>query len=53
MSRNYEKGCYCFNCKKDFNHLGIMRHRAMHRDKKEKVKIMYGDGTTYVHDYSK
>lgn len=26
---------YCHTCEKYFHRLGIMRHRAMHRDKKE------------------
>lgn len=41
---------YCFKCKKHFYPLGICRHRAMHRDKKESVMIEYADGT-YIHNY--
>jgi len=48
-----EKNCHCFTCGRDFHYLGITRHRAMHRDKKEKCKIMYTYGDTYIHDYSK
>lgn len=38
------KNCYCFTCDKEFNRLGIARHRAMHRDKKENCKIIFEDG---------
>ena len=41
--------CYCHKCKKYFNSLGIARHRAMHRDKFENVKITYSNGDTYNH----
>jgi hypothetical protein len=47
-----EKDCYCHTCKKGFNHLGIARHRSVHRDKGENCKITYSTGDTYVHDYS-
>lgn len=42
----------CHTCKKDFHYLGIMRHRAMHRDKKEDCRITYTNGDTYTHQYS-
>ncbi len=42
---------YCHNCKKDFHPLGIMRHRAMHRDKKENCKITFSNGKTYLYTY--
>ena len=42
---------YCFTCKKRFHYLGIARHRAAHRDKKENCKIMYTNGDTYEHNY--
>ena len=48
-----EKDCYCYKCKKEFNHLGIARHRAMHRGKKENCKIMFSTGTIYEYDYAK
>lgn len=44
--------CYCVTCAKKFHPLGIMRHRAMHRDKKENCEITYSNGDTYLHDYS-
>lgn len=47
------KGCYCCTCNKAFHYLGIARHRAMHRDKKEDCKITYTNGDTYTHKFSK
>ena len=35
-------------CKKYFKSLGIARHRAMHRDKKERIKVTEPNGKTYV-----
>jgi hypothetical protein len=49
----YFKTCYCYTCDKEFHCLGIMRHRAMHRDKKEDCKIEYTHRDTYIHKYSK
>jgi hypothetical protein len=46
------KDCYCHTCKKSFNHLGIARHRAFHRDKRENCKITYSSGNTYLHIFS-
>ena len=48
-----EKNCTCHTCGKDFHYLGITRHRAMHRDKKEDCEITYTHGDRYVHEYSK
>jgi hypothetical protein len=39
---------YCHNCEKSFHYLGINRHRAAHRDKKENCKITYTHGDCYV-----
>lgn len=47
------QGCHCYNCKRDFHHLGIARHRAMHRDRREDCEIMFSDGRTIVHRYSR
>ena len=41
--------CYCHKCKRQFNPLGIMRHRAMHRDHGEDCKITYTNGNTVSH----
>lgn len=47
----YQKTCYCHTCQKWFHYLGINRHRAMHRDKKEICKITYTDGNTCIFDF--
>ncbi len=49
MSRANSKNCYCHTCKKSFHYLGIARHRAMHRNKKETCIISYTKGNTYEH----
>lgn len=36
--------CECLTCDREFHHLGIMRHRAMHRDRNEDCRIMFSDG---------
>lgn len=43
------KRCYCYTCEKYFHYLGIAKHRAAHRDKKENCTIMYTHGDTYDH----
>ena len=48
-----EKDCHCHTCNKDFHHLGIARHRAMHRDKNQNCKITFSTGKTYLWNYSK
>lgn len=47
-----EKNCYCHTCEKPFHYLGITRHRAMHRDRREDCKITYTSGDTYLHEFS-
>jgi len=44
--------CVCNTCKKVIFSLGISRHRAMHRDKKQDCEIIYSDGKTYIHKFS-
>ncbi len=46
------KDCYCHTCKKDFHFLGITRHRAAHRDRKEDCKITFTYGNTRTYKYS-
>jgi len=46
------KNCRCITCEKDFHYLGIARHRAMHRDRREGCIIQYSNGSTYAYDYS-
>jgi len=43
--------CFCHTCHKEFHHLGIARHRAMHRNRRENCKITYTNGKTYKYDY--
>lgn len=38
------RDCYCCTCDKWFHYLGINRHKAMHRDKKEDCTIIYKYG---------
>jgi len=46
-----DRDCRCLTCEKDFHYLGIARHRAAHRDKKESCVIMYTYGDVVRHDY--
>ena len=46
------KDCYCYTCKKAFHYLGIARHRAMHRDRKEDCIIMYTYGNIYKYKFA-
>jgi len=46
-----EKRCYCFTCDRYFHSLGIARHRASHRDKKENCKIRFSDFTVRMWNY--
>ena len=47
-----DKNCYCWTCDKDFHYLGIAKHRASHRDKKEDCKITYTNGDTRIFKFS-
>ena len=51
--RLQRKDCTCYTCARDIHHLGIMSHRAMHRRKREDCKIMYSDGRTFTHNFSR
>jgi hypothetical protein len=48
-----DKDCYCHTCKKEYHHLGIARHRAMHRDRNENCKITFSDGRTFSWAYAR
>lgn len=50
--RDALKTCYCHTCASDFHPLEIMRHREMHRDKKEDCKITFSKGHTSEYFYS-
>lgn len=43
---------YCQTCDRWFKPLGIMRHRAMHREREEDCTIQYVDGRTHTHLFS-
>ncbi len=45
------KTCYCHTCKRHFHYLGINRHRAMHRDRRELCTITYTTGNTLTFDW--
>ena len=45
------KDCFCHTCEKAFHHLGIARHRAAHRDKKENCEITFSDGRRIRYRY--
>ena len=53
MKVTKDKNCYCHTCQKYFHYLGINKHRAMHREKREDCKITYTHGDTYNFKYSK
>lgn len=46
------KNCYCYTCEKAFHYLGITRHRAAHRDKREDCKIEFTHGDVHTWKYS-
>lgn len=46
-----ERDCYCYTCRKYFHRLGIARHRAMHRDKKERCQIMFTSGSVIIYAF--
>ena len=52
MKLNQFKNCFCYTCNKAFHYLGITRHRAAHRDKREDCKIQFTHGDTYIYKYS-
>jgi len=53
MKVTFSKNCYCHKCKRKFHYLGITRHRATHRDKREDCEITYTNGDKYIHEFSK
>lgn len=52
MKVTRDKNCWCETCEEPFHYLGIARHRAYHRKRKEIVYITYSNGDRYKHDYS-
>jgi len=45
--------CYCYTCRRYFHHLGIARHRAMHRDREQDCKIRFSDERIGVYRFEK
>jgi len=48
-----KKRCWCYTCAKSFHYLGIAKHRAKHRDNRERCEIWYTSGKNVVHDFRK
>lgn len=48
-----KKTCYCETCGKFYHPLGIMRHIAMHRDKKENCEVTFTHGDRYKYEFEK
>lgn len=46
------KDCHCHTCAKDFHSLGIMSHRAGHRNRNEDCKITFTYGNTVTYNFS-
>jgi len=47
------KKCYCHTCDKNIHYLGIARHRAAHRNRREDCKITFSSGNTWTYKFSK
>lgn len=43
--------CWCHTCEVGFHHLGIARHRAAHRDRRENCDITFSTGERYKYNY--
>lgn len=46
-----DRDCHCYTCGRDIHHLGIARHRAMHRDRNETCRIMFSDGRVFTYKF--
>lgn len=51
-SRQESKACFCHTCNTYYHALGIMRHRAMPRDRRENCDITYSGGDRYKYNYA-
>lgn len=45
--------CYCHTCNKNISPHEILKHREVHRDKKEDCTITYKEGVTISYKFSK
>ena len=52
MKTTTDRNCTCHTCNRTFHYLGITRHRAMHREKREDCEITFTHGDTYCYRYS-
>lgn len=50
---NRDKTARCITCQRDFHPLGIARHRASHRDKRERCEIDFSDGSTVTYYFDR
>lgn len=50
--RTHEKQTYCHTCKRALHRLGVARHRAMHRDRKEDCVISFSGGDLRHYHFS-
>lgn len=50
--RIYHKSCRCHTCERDFHYLGINRHVAMHRDRKEDCEVTFTYGDRYKYNFA-
>jgi hypothetical protein len=53
MQVTKRKNCRCNTCGKNFHYMGISKHRAMHRSKKEDCDITFTNGDRFVFNFSK
>lgn len=42
---------YCVTCKKYMEHMGVPRHRQMHRDRHDGPVEMHSEKYVYTYDY--
>lgn len=40
---------YCCSCEKSLNHMGVPRHRKMHRDRGDTVLVMESEKYRYTY----
>lgn len=50
---NHQAYTYCRTCQKEFHYLGIARHRAAHRERRERCVITFSDGRTETYHYDR
>lgn len=53
MKTTNDKNCYCHTCARDFHYLGIARHVAAHKKRKEDCRVTFTSGDTYMYRFAK